>query len=198
MALTQLNVINAMLSSTGMDALTAQDTQHPRYIQALAKLTEIDGEFQNRGWWFNRSAKTLLQNQDGEVVYASNAVHVDPLDRTKLYVMRGLKLYNLTDATFNIGSDVDVTIIFQLPFDELPPLAASYLLARARHDYYLDQDGSNPKLERYAQMAQTAWVNLRGEHLKNADVNFFDGAHNIWFRTASHISAYPTGRQPTT
>lgn len=188
MAITRLAVINAMLASLGMSPLTAQDTQHPRYIQADAKLNEIDGDFQNRGWWFNRTVTTLTQDGGGEVPFASTLLHVDPVDRSKVYVMRDLKLYNLTDATFTIDADVECNVIYQLPFDELPPLAQVYMKDRARHDFYLDQDGSEPKLTRYARMAEAAWVKLRVEHLKNADVNFFDGQANAWFSTRQHIN----------
>lgn len=197
MALTELQVINAMLSSLGMDALTAEDDQHPRFKQASAKLAEIDVTFQNRGWWFNRTTTTMHQTVEGEIPFASNVLHVDPIDRSKVYVMRGLKLYNMTDATFDIGADVAVNIIYQLPFAELPPMAQAYLLARARFDYYLDQDGSNPKLKLYGDSAQVAWINLRAEHLKNADVNFFDGEHNLWMQTGNHPWNFPTGRQST-
>lgn len=197
MALDRLSVINAMLASTGMAPLTANDTQHPRYKQASSKLDEIDVEFQTRGWWFNTTTETLTQNQAGEVPFASNAVHVDPIDRSKVYVMRELKLYDLTDATFILNEDVKVNVKYQLPFDELPPIARSYVLARARHDFFLDQDGSNPKLQRYAQMAQASWEALQCEHLKNADVNFFDGAASLWYRTSYHSINRSLARQHT-
>lgn len=197
MALDKLSVINAMLASTGMAPLTANDNKHPRYKQASSKLDEIDVEFQTTGWWFNTTTKTLFQNGNGEIPFALNALHIDPIDRSKRYIMRGLKLWDLTEGTFIINEDVDVNVKHMLPFEELPPLARAYLLARARHDYFLDRDGTNPKLQRYAQMAQSTWDALKSEHLKNADVNFFDGAASNWYRTAYHSVNRVVARQPT-
>lgn len=188
MALTQLQVINAMLASTGMTALTANDSNHPLYKKALAKMQEVDGEFQNIGWWFNTKVVTLAQNGSGEVPFASNAVHVDPVDTTKLYVMRELKLYDLENSTFIINEDVEVRIMYQLPFEELPPMAQTYLKDYARYLYYLDQEGNQPKLGEYKEAAQRSKALLDREHLKNADVNFFRGWHGTWFRTAYHNS----------
>ncbi len=184
--LTQLSTINAMIGSLGMTALTANDSSHPAYVKALAKLTELDVEFQNRGWWFNRTVVTLSQDGGGEVPYSSDMLHVDPTDRFLLYTMRQLKLYDLVNATYVIGADVECNVVYQLPFAELPPLAQVYLKDRARHDYFLDEDGGQPKLDRYAELAQTAWVQLRQEHFKNKDMNFFEGAHGLWFRQSFH------------
>jgi len=197
MAISKLSVINAMLATTGMTALTANDTSHPRYIQALAKYDEVDYDFQARGWWFNRVIETLLQNGDGEVPFALNATHVDPYDQTKQYVMRNLKLYNLTDKTFTISEDVKCRIVYQLPFDEVPPVVQAYLRAKAKHDYYVDQDGVEPKLTQYARMAATAWDAVSREHLKNADVNMANGSHGLWFRTRYHPVNRAFARQPT-
>lgn len=188
MAITELSVINAMLGSLGMTALTANDTSHPRYIQANAKLTEVDGELQNMGWWFNKVVQTLQANAEGEIPFSSNAVHVDPTDRALNYVMRNLKLYDLKNATFiiGIGSSVECNVVYQLPYDELPPVMQVHLKDRARYDFYLDQDGSDPKLTKYAELAAQSWVKLKQEHNRNADLNFFEGSHGVWFRTAFH------------
>lgn len=190
MAITQLVVINAMLASLGMSPLTAQDTQHPRYIQALAKLNELDGDFQGSGWWFNRTVTTLTADGGGAIALPATALHVDPVDVSKVYVMRDAALYNLTDetATFEVGEEVICNVVYQLTFDELPPLAQVYLKDRARHDFYLDADGAEPKLTRYARMAETSWTKLRVEHLKNADVNFFTGTANAFASTRQHIN----------
>ncbi len=180
-----LDVINAMLGSIGMTALTSSDTGHPRYIQALAKLTEIHREFQSEGWWFNQQIVTLTSTAS-EVAFGSDVLHCDPTDTTKLYVMRELKLYDLTLATFTITEDVECNIIYELPFAELPPLAKIYMKAKARFDFYVDQDGSEPKLTKYEEAAARAWVRFKQEHLKNKDLNFFFGGHGVWFRQAYH------------
>jgi len=184
--LTQLEAINAMLASLGMTALTANDSAHPRYVQALAKLTEVDRELQSQGWWFNKTVVTLLQDVGGEVPFSSDVIHCDPTDVNKLYVMRELKLYDLVNATFTIDADVEVNIVYQLPFVELPPLAKIHLKDRARHDFYVDQDGSEPKLSNYAKLAAMSWVKFKQEHNKNQDTNFFVGGHGMWFRQSYH------------
>jgi len=197
MAVTKLSVINAMLASIGMDALTANDTSHPRYIAASVKYDEINREFQSAGWWFNRTVVTLQQNAEGEVPFSSDIMHLDPFDHSKVYVMRNLRLYNLTDATFVIGEDVKCRVVYELPYEEMPPSVQGYLKALARHDFYVDQDGSQPKLDRYERMAALAFDKVSREHLKNADVNMLSGSHGLWFRTRYHPVNRASARQPT-
>lgn len=186
--LTKLEIINSMLASTGTAPLTSNDTMHPSYIKASNKLDKVSAAFQGKGWWFNQAKRLFRQNTDGEVIVPSGAMHVDPTDRTKPYTLRGTRLYNLTDATFIIGEDVEVLYVENVPIPDLPPQAQDYLAARAIYEFYRDEGGSNPKLSEYRADRDTTFVEVRLENMKNQDINWYDSP-------ASKLLSTPTKRR---
>lgn len=202
MALTKLDVINAMLATKGVARLSASDTSHPGYITANDKFDEVDSDFQGKGWWYNSRRLTLLQDSSsGEVFYASNAMSVDPVDPNNEYVMRGdkLKLWDQTNATFAISKDVIVDVVFHEPFEYTPPTVREYIKARCKYEFFLDQDGSVEKIKEYRDAMTTAWAFVNREHLKNADTNHLRGAHGLWFGGSNQPfrANRAVARQPT-
>lgn len=186
MVQSKLDVINSMLATIGMDALTANDDQHPSYKKAVAVLDHINIEWQGKGWWFNTTTPSISPTGDNELVFSLDVLSIDPLLTDKNYVQRGLKLYDMDNETFTITEAVECWVVRLKPIEELPPVAVAYLRARARFEFYLDEEGSEPKLGRYERSVGTAWNFFQVEHLKNADVNHFKGGHGLWFRTSYH------------
>ena len=174
--LTELEIINAMLAATGTAPLTTNDTTHPFYIKASNKLALVNREIQGKGWWFNRTKRTLVQDVNGEIILPNNTLHCDPYNRHDKLVMRGTKLYDLENATYTVNRDVEVIFVDLVTVANLPPVAGEYLKARAVYEFYRDEDGNQPKLGEYKSARNEAWVEFKAEHLRNADVNFFDGA----------------------
>lgn len=174
--LTELEIINAMLASTGTAPLTTNDTQHPFYVKANNKLALVNREVQSKGWWFNRAKRTLNPNLQGEIILPSNTLHADPVDRSDGLVIRGTKLYDMENATAVLNRSVKIVFVELVPLFDLPPAAGEYIKARAVYEFYRDEDGVMPKLGEYKQARDSAWVRIKAEHLRNADVNYFDGA----------------------
>lgn len=173
--LTQLDIINDMLASTGTAPLTASDNRHPAYLKASNTLNRVSGAVQNLGLWFNTTYPELLPNTSGEVIVPNGTLSADPLDRKKDYSFRGSKLYNIKTRSFNIGEKVRVKLVSKLSFNEMPNTALEYIRAKAKLEFYIDEDGVDPKLTRYTQLMQVAWTELYREHLRNRDTNYFDG-----------------------
>jgi hypothetical protein len=173
--LTKLEVINAMVASTGTAPLATNDTRHPFYIKASAKLATVSREVQSTGWWFNKSVRTLQPTLDGELILPSTALHVDPVDRGSKLVRRGTRLFDPDMASYTIGKPVRINYVELLEIEEMPPQAVAYIKARAVFEFYLDEDGNEPKLSNYRAERDSAWIGFKAEHLKNADVNFFSG-----------------------
>lgn len=189
--LTRLQIINEMVVSTGTAPLTSNDVLHPLYIKANNKLEVVNEAAQGTGWWFNTSKRTLNPNVGGEIPLPSTTLHCDPVDTSSKLIMRGNRMYDNQNATFVIGKAVQVKFIDKWPIEELPPAAGAYIKARAVYEFYRDEDGNEPKLSNYRAERDTAWVVMKGEHLKNADLNFFDGVS-----AAQMARGYRGGRLP--
>lgn len=191
--LTRLQIINEMVVSTGTAPLTASDVTHPLYIKANNKLEVVSDAVQSKGWWFNTSVRTLTPNVAGEIILPDTTMHVDPVDTMSKLSQRGNKLYDRDNATFIIGKAVKVKFVDRWAIEELPTQAAAYIKAKAVYEFYRDEDGNEPKLSNYKAERDMAWVELKGEHLKSADLNFFAGA------SAAQMSrGYRRGRLPLT
>tara|TARA_Y100000296_G_scaffold66371_1_gene78391 strand:+ start:17218 stop:17805 length:588 start_codon:yes stop_codon:yes gene_type:complete len=173
--LTELDIINDMLAATGTAPLTTSDTRHPSYLKASNTLNRVSGAVQNLGLWFNTTHPELLPNTSGEVVVPNGTLSADPVDRTNDYSFRGARLFDLKRRTFNIGKPVTVKLVSKLAVPDMPNTALEYIRAKAKLEFYLDEDGTDPKLTRYTQFMQLAWTELYREHLRNRDTNYFDG-----------------------
>lgn len=174
--LTQLEIINDMLASTGTAPVSSASTRHPSYLKAQAKLDKANRRFQGKGYWFNRSTRTMRQSTAGEVILPGNTLSADPTDTTLNYVMRSGKLYDMTLGTYAINTDVEVDIVEDVNISDLPPTAANLLQAMAVLMYYVDEDGGEPKLSTYKQDYAQAAADFKQEDLKHLDINVFNGS----------------------
>lgn len=174
--LTRLDIINSMLASKGTAPIATGYENHPNYVEANAVLSLISNEVQGRGFWFNSGTRTLQCDVDGRVVVPDTYLHADPLDTTLGYAIRGRYLYNAKDGTDVIGTSVAVSAIEELAVEDLPSKAAAAIRAMSVYAYFLDKKGEEPKLSEYRNLALLAESRLKGEDLKNRDLNFFNGA----------------------
>ena len=161
-----------MLAVNGEAPVSSSTSTDPAAIQAGNALTRIDRKVQSRGWWFNEENITLTPAAStGEVILPSNTLSADPVDTQSQYVQRGTKLYDRENNTYQIEGAVDVSLKLQLEIDELPELAALYIMDKAVKEYYEDDDGDEQKANRLGQREAESFAYLKREHLANVDVN---------------------------
>lgn len=168
--LTELTILNQMLAAKGIAPVTSLSSPHPTFLRAKAKLTVLAYEIQMTGWWFNRVRVTLAADDDGRVLVPASFVSVDGANPNDTYTQRGVYLYDTSTNTAVISKAVEVVGIDTLPIAELPPLMKSYLLAKAKYDFFTDDDGDAEKKRDYARDAAVAWARLHNEELKQSDV----------------------------
>jgi hypothetical protein len=180
---TRLDLINSMLATTGTASLSAADETHPSYIIADRVLSEVVEEFSSRELWFNTSVRTLSPNPEKFILVPSNALSCDPTDASKKYAVRGQYLFDLGNYTFEINESVACTIVTQLDLEFMPPIAIQFVRAHARLQYFIDQEGSGPKLDMYRQKTFQKDAELISLNMKHTDTNFFNGSAYAHFST---------------
>lgn len=171
----RLDIINSMLAATGTLPVTADNTSHPAYVKASAKLADVQVNVGKLKMWYNTSVRKMNPNAEGEIILPSGTVNADPVNRHLNYVKRGMRLFNMDSHSYNIPAAVDLLLTQNLPLEYIPDSALIYIRAKARYEYYLDEDGSEPKLTKYEREVGMAWIELYREHLSNKDTNHFDG-----------------------
>ncbi len=147
----ELEAVNTILSTIGEAPLNTLSGSLP-VDGTIAKnvLSEVSREVQSQGWHFNTHYKvTLSRDTDNKIPLATNIVRVeiDPRQYSKIsydVVQRNNFLYNLAknEETFDTNFK-DVTVVYLLPFDEIPEQAKRYITIRSARIFHDRTLGEN-------------------------------------------------------
>lgn len=190
---TRLDIINEMIVSTGARPLTAEQTSHPLYMKAEQLLDRVQAAVQSVGLWFNTEVREIEAQSNGEVRVPQDCIKADPLDRHCNLTLRGNRMYNLDTGNYQIDADVVLKMIFELELNEMPLAAQEYIRAKAVYEFYLNEDGADPKLSNYRNERDTGWQALYREHLRQRQANVFDNTSNTVTRLRRGVRGYWNG-----
>ena len=171
--ISEIEVINSVLSVAGDAPIQSlDDTYQPVYI-IRDIMSNISRDMQTKGYWFNKETGVTLSPSaaTNTIVLPFNTLSMEAVDKS--YVMRGLTVYDRTNRTKTITSDITADLVLMLEFDELPQIAREYIRAASRVQYNNEYYGeTNFKQELMAdfQKAKTA---LERESLENEQLNIF-------------------------
>lgn len=174
----RLDIINEMIVSTGARPLTAEQSNHPLYLKAEQLLDRVQSSVQALGLWFNTEVREISPQSNGEVIVPQGCIKADPTDRMHDLTLRGSKMYNLETGDFHIGQAVKLKMIFDIDLGDMPLAAKEYMRAKAVYEFYLNEDGSDPKLSNYRNQRDRGWQSLWREHLRNRQTNIYDNPQN--------------------
>jgi len=174
----RLDIINEMIVSTGARPLTAEQNRHPLYMKAEQLLSRVQASVQSVGLWFNTECLEITPQSNGEIIVPQGCIKADPTDRHFNLTLRGSRMYDLTTGTFEIGEKVRLRMIFEVSLEEMPLAAQEYIRAKAVYEFYLNEDGADPKLSNYRNERDIGWQSLYREHLRNRQANIFDNPAN--------------------
>lgn len=169
----KLEAVNQMLQEIGQTPVTTIiANQHPAVLAALTKLNFIDKRIQSKGWWFNTNYNLTLSYDPNtlEITIPANTLSVDPSDILKPYTARGTRLYDYATSTYAIGANVDVDIIQQLQFEELPEVCAQHITVVAAHAYVRVQIGDETKMAELREEIKFTWSDLRTKDITHRDI----------------------------
>jgi hypothetical protein len=175
---TKLDIINSMVVSTGARALTAEQSTHPLYLKAELKLQQVQAAVQAIGLWFNTECREITEQSNGEIIVPQGCIKADPADRNYNLTLRGNRMYDLSTGTFYVGCAVRLKMIFEIALEDMPLAALEYIRAKAVYEFYLDEDGADPKLSNYRNTRDLGWSTLYREHLRQRQTNIYDNPSN--------------------
>ena len=176
----ELQAINTMLSAIGEAPINTLEPTTETADVSMAKnvLTEVSRETQAMGWHFNRETDvTLSPSLDNEILLPTTAAYVDVESinaGTKQYIQRGEKLYNKTDHTFTITSSLKCTVIYMLPWEDLPQSARHYIMIKAARRLQDRVVGASDQ-HTYNQVDEfQALIALKANESREGDFSIFD------------------------
>ncbi|CDN47567.1 tail protein [Neorhizobium galegae] len=178
---TVLEAVNQIIATIGEPPVNSvEDSGVIDAVMALQALSAVNRAVQLKGWHWNTEEDYPIAPSypEGEIKLPRNALKVDTTgaDKSLDLVVRGQRLYDRRNHTFEIGKTVKVEIVFLLPFEELPEAARTYITIKAGRRFQEGQIGSellsNFSL-RDEQMALFALEDAEGE---TADLNILDNS----------------------
>lgn len=174
----RLDIINDMIVSTGARPLTAGQSRHPLYMKADTLLDRVQAAVQALGLWFNTEVRDVAPQASGEVIVPQGCIKADPVDRHCNLTLRNSRMYNLDTGNFEVNATVRLKMVFERDLGDMPLAAQEYIRARAVYEFYLNEDGVDPKLSHYLNERDLGWQALYREHLRSMQANVFDGPGN--------------------
>lgn len=172
--MTELEAINDMLSLISESPVASLD-EASRVADAQIAMQILRREnrtVQTHGWdWNTEENQTLSPDLDGNIIVPRNTIKIDPTDPSIDYVMRGGKLWDRTNKTFNIGKKVTVTITFVHPFEDLPETARRYISMTAGRKFENRTIGDGQSHQINELDVLKAWSILLQEECDNTESN---------------------------
>jgi hypothetical protein len=178
----ELEAVNTILSTIGESPLNSLSGSLP-VDGTIAKnvLSEVSREVQSQGWHFNTHYKvTLTRDTDNKIPLATNIVRVeiDPRKYSKVsydIVQRNNELYNLAknEETFDTNF-TDATVVYLLPFDEIPEQAKRYITIRSARIFHDRTLGANT-IHKFSQEDEAKSLSiLKQAESHTGDYSIFD------------------------
>ncbi len=175
---TELEAVNAMLAAVGEAPINTLLGDLPATIQiAVDLLRDTSRKIQAKGWSFNKEEEyELSRNGDDEVQLPASCLSCDlTIERGDVdLVQRGLYLYDRKNHTYELDFNPECTIVFFLPWDELPEAARNYIKVKAAR-IYQDQTVGSEGHHRYTQQDEAeAYADFVGADAEAEDATIFD------------------------
>jgi hypothetical protein len=174
--LSQLDVVNACLSTMGESPLIALDNDHPYVPAALQALENASTVEQAGGYWFNTDQQNLTVDPTTGFIYTpADALDVDAGPYS---LQRGRRLYDRTRSTYDMrllfgNGPIAVVVVREIPFEDLPPLAQQVISYRAQLDFQQAYDGDEAKYSKIGGAYTNASKLLNAEDIRQQKSNMF-------------------------
>jgi hypothetical protein len=181
--LTELEALNMML--TAADEAPVQTASQPGHFPlsiAKAVLDDTSRVVQAMGWTFNTEYKfPLTRDVNGEIPLAPNVLSLDVDDNWASVdaIQRGSRLYDRRNHRYTFDQDLTGTIIFLLPWSDLPQPARHYIAVRASRTFVARMQAGDGPFAMTEQDEQMALLALQSHEADAADANFLTDSWSV-------------------
>ena len=178
---TELEAVNECLENIGQAPVSTISGDLGVDAQiALSFVRKVTRELQSQGWFWNTEIDyEITPNASGDIVLPANTLAVDStgLDADRNVVMRGRRLYDRDNRTYNFTKKITLELVVGLPFDELPETARRYISLRAARLFQDRVEGSSDGSD--AQDEMMALAHLKADQIRTEDSNMLTGSWSM-------------------
>lgn len=191
--MTELDAVNQMLENINESPVdTLEDVEFTLASVALKVLRRVSNKVQAKGWAFNSEIRYVIQpDSEGHVVLPANTLKVDPSTASRDYVQRGNRLYDRVGHTFVVSEPVELDLVVELAFEDLPASVQHYLAIKAARDFARTQVGSQSAQALSELDEQEAFIEVQALESESADVNLIYGERSRLFNVDDPFTQIP-------
>ena len=175
--LTKIEAVNIMLAAIGETPVNSLSSGLIEAELAETILTQVNRSVQTLGWSFNTDKKvTLSVDTNGEILLPNNTLSADSTYEANGndLIPRGGKLWDRKNKTFVINKAVTATIVYELDFVDLPPIARTYVTVRAARIFQDRVVGADSLHGFQKRDEDEALINLKDTEADQQDHNLFN------------------------
>lgn len=188
-----LDVVNEMLGTMGENRLDDINTPHHNKEDALATLARVSKGVQTRGYWFNLDTAKLSPS----LVAGPTLGHITlPVGTLGVRIprqynwcrppisMRAGKLFDNSNNSLVFTQDVEVLLVVEIPFENLPETVAAYIASKAVMEFQSNYDGDTQKtreLRERIEGPQGTRSMLNAEDTRETQANMIDSNSRLQY-----------------
>lgn len=172
--MTELESVNYLLSLLGSSPVGDLATLHPDAEACKQRLDEANGTVQGEGWWFNEE---YLYELTPDAVTKEIAVPVGTMEAqcTSHFntVLRGSKLYDSANHTYQFNESRYVNLIIQLDWTLLPNVVTDAIRFHAGVLLCSIDLEDSKKASEQSEFANMAYMKMKKTDLRSRRRNIF-------------------------
>ncbi len=138
------------------------------------------------GWFFNKITMTLVPNTEKYIVIPQSFLSVDGGDNEPNLTVRDWKLFDRVELTYKFDEPKECKIVEDLHFDDIPFLAANYIVQIASLQSYISIIGNTADIRVRQESVNLARIEAIRENANNIDGNLLGDSYttNLLDRTS--------------
>ncbi len=180
----KLKAINLILPYFGENTITKIDYKHPTVVLITDVLDEMQKTLLSKGWWFNTSEIKLYPSSEGELYAPEKALGIVAQNSRDILVIRGERIFNATQRSYKFTAPVEVQVIDNMEFEELPECVATWIMYRTAYEAYVRDYGYEEVLQIIQTKELEAYQSVQREHLRNKKFSTCKGKQAYKYKNA--------------
>lgn len=165
-----LQAVNTVLPYMGEHVITRiEGAKHPTVDLILAAITRYKETLLETGWWFNELHQVIPVNTDGMIEVPKDTLAAYGISHN--VAVTGEKFFDLDNGTRYFTKPLEVKIIRDFEFNELPVTAALHIVYSAAIEVYTADLGAEDAIQVLSQLASTNKVLLDRQELRQRKYN---------------------------
>lgn len=173
--LTKIEAVNRMLASVQLRPVQSlEEPLDPIVAQAKLNLEQELKDLQQKRWeWNIETDRTFTYDTStGEVAIPTDVLAIDfsgAFRTTERMTVRGRKIYDAANRTFNIGKNLDLTVMVELTFEDAPYAMQVAAMWRGARILCTNVRGEKDQIRSIAAKEMESFAELMSQDIRNAD-----------------------------